>query len=53
MTKFLQLAVWNANGLTQPKVELKIFLSIYDIDDMLISETHFTEKKTSYEYPTT
>jgi hypothetical protein len=31
MAEFLQLAVWNANGLTQNK-ELKISLSIYDID---------------------
>jgi hypothetical protein len=43
MAKFLQLAVWNANGLTQHKEELKICLSIYDIGVMLISETHFTE----------
>jgi hypothetical protein len=34
MTKFLQLAVWNANGLIQHKDELQI----------LFSETHFTEK---------
>jgi hypothetical protein len=49
--KFLQLAVWNASGLTQHK-ELKMSLSIYDIDVMLISQTHFTGK-TLYEYPTT
>jgi hypothetical protein len=52
MAKLLQLAVWNANGLTQHKEELEMFLSIYDIDIMLISETHFTEK-TSYEFTTT
>jgi hypothetical protein len=44
MAKFLQLAVWNANGPTQHKEELKMFLSIHDVDVMLISETHFTEK---------
>jgi exonuclease III len=44
MAKFLHLAVWNANGLTQHKEQLKMFLSIYDIDVMLISETHFKEK---------
>jgi exonuclease III len=44
MAKFLQLVVWNANGLSHHKEELKMFLSIYDIDVMLISETHFTEK---------
>jgi hypothetical protein len=53
MAKFLQLAIWNANGLAQNKEELKIFLSIYDIDVILISETHFTEKKISREYHTT
>jgi hypothetical protein len=44
MAKFLQLAVWNANVLIQNKEELKMFLSICDIDVMLISETHFKEK---------
>jgi exonuclease III len=43
MATFLQFAVWNANGLTQHKEELKMYLSIYDINVMLISETHFTE----------
>jgi hypothetical protein len=52
MAKFLQLTIWNADGLTQHKEGLKMFLSIYDIDVMLVLETHFTEK-TSYEYPTT
>jgi hypothetical protein len=46
MAKFLQLALWNANGLTQHK-ELKTFISIYNIGIMLISEAHFTEKKLS------
>jgi exonuclease III len=44
MAKFLKLAVWNANGLIQHRDELKMFLYIHDIDVMLISETHFTEK---------
>jgi hypothetical protein len=44
MAKFLQLALWNANGLTQHTEELKTFISIHNIDVMLISETHFTEK---------
>jgi hypothetical protein len=43
MSKFLQLALWNANSLTQ-HTELKTFISIHNIDVMLISETHFTEK---------
>jgi hypothetical protein len=37
MAKFLQLA----NGLTQQKM----FISLHNIDVMLISETHFTDKR--------
>jgi exonuclease III len=37
-------AVWNANGLVQHRNELKMFLYTHDIDVLLISETHFTEK---------
>jgi hypothetical protein len=47
MDKFLQLALWNTNGLTQHTEELKTFISIHNIDFMLISEKHFTEKKLS------
>jgi hypothetical protein len=41
--KFLQLASWNANGLSQHTEELKTFISVHNIDVMLISKTHFTE----------
>jgi exonuclease III len=51
MAKFLQLALWNANGLTQLTEELKTFISIHNVDVMLISETHFTEKKLSENFP--
>jgi hypothetical protein len=44
MAKSLQLALWNANDLTQHTEELKTFISIHNIDVMLISETHFTKK---------
>jgi hypothetical protein len=44
MAKFLQLSLWNANGLTQHTEELETFISIHNIDVMLISETHFSEK---------
>jgi exonuclease III len=44
MAKYLQLTPWNANGLTQHAGELKTFISIRNIDVMLMSETHFTEK---------
>jgi hypothetical protein len=39
MAKFLQLALWNASGLTQHTEELKTFISINNIDVMLISDT--------------
>jgi hypothetical protein len=38
MAKFLQLAIRNANGLTQHAEELKTFISIHNIDAMLISK---------------
>jgi hypothetical protein len=44
MAKFLQLALWNTNGLSQHTEELKTFISIHSIDFMLISKMHFTEK---------
>jgi exonuclease III len=34
----------SANGLTQHTEELETFISIHNIEVMLISETHFTEK---------
>lgn len=44
MIKILQLAIWNANGLSKHKLELQTFLKDQSIDIMLISETHFTKK---------
>jgi hypothetical protein len=44
MATFLQLALWNANGLHHHAEELKTFLSLCNIDIMLISETHFTHR---------
>jgi hypothetical protein len=44
MAKFLQLALWNTNGLTQHTEELKTFISIHNNDVMLTSKKHFTEK---------
>jgi hypothetical protein len=37
----------SVDGLTQHTEELKILISIHNIDVMLISEMHFTEKKLS------
>jgi hypothetical protein len=42
--KFLLDTLWNANGLSQHVAELQTFISQYNIDIMLISETHFTDK---------
>lgn len=44
MDNKLQLALWNANGLTQHLEELKVFILNRNIDVMLISETHFTAR---------
>lgn len=38
----LKLCYWNANGLSQHKLELREFLQNNQIDVMLISETHLT-----------
>lgn len=40
----LKLAIWNANGLSQHKREVRKFLHDHEIDVMLVSETHFTNK---------
>ena len=40
----LRIALWNANGLMKHKLELEAFLKLYDIQIILISETHFTVK---------
>jgi hypothetical protein len=37
MAKFLQLTLWNANSLSQHTEELKTFISVHNIDVMLIS----------------
>lgn len=44
MIKFLKIAIWNANGLTNHAQEVKAFILIHNIDIMLISETHFTNR---------
>ena len=42
--KPMRLALWNANSLAQHKFELELFLKQQQIDILLISETHFTDK---------
>jgi exonuclease III len=45
MYNFLRLALWNANGLIQHAEERRTFISLHNLDVMLISETHFTERR--------
>lgn len=40
----LRITIWNANGVSQRKLELNQFLYEKHIDVMLISETHLTNK---------
>ena len=40
----LRIAIWNANGLSNHKNEIEIFLKTNFIDIFLISESHFTSK---------
>jgi len=44
MAKPLSISVWNANGLCKHAQELPHFLQSFDIDILLISETHFTDR---------
>jgi len=44
MAQHLKIALWNANGLTQHSQEVKTFITLQNIDIMLITETHYTEK---------
>ena len=44
MAKPLRITVWNANGLFKHAQEIPHFLQIYDIDILLVSETHFTDR---------
>jgi len=40
----LRVVPWNANGLSNHKLELQTFLDMHKIDIALISETHFTSR---------
>lgn len=40
----LKICFWNANGLSQHKHEVELFLQEQEIDVLLVSETHFTLK---------
>ncbi len=45
---FLKICFWNANGINQHKSEISDFLLREDIDVMLISETHLTNRYNFY-----
>ena len=40
----MRIALWNVNGLAQHKFEIELFLKQQQMDVMLISKTHFTDK---------
>lgn len=44
MSNNYNIILWNANGLSQHRQEILIFLKNNKVDVMLISETHFTKK---------
>lgn len=40
----MRLALWNANGLSQHRNEVEVFLKNNQLDMVLVSETHFTDR---------
>ena len=44
MVQLLKIAVWNANGLCQHALEIKLFLQTFNLDIILVSETHLTNR---------
>lgn len=44
MSNAIKIVIWNANGLSQHQQEIQYFLENNNIDIMLVSETHFTNK---------
>jgi hypothetical protein len=44
MPQLLKITIWNANGLCQHAQEIRYFLQNNNVDILLISETHFTQK---------
>lgn len=39
----VRIALWNANGISEKKVEIEFYLNYYKIDILLLSETHCTD----------
>jgi hypothetical protein len=44
MPQLLKTAVWNANGLCQHAHETKLFIQTFNLDILLLSETHFANR---------
>jgi len=44
MAQLLKIAAWNANGLYQHAQEIKLFIQTFNLDILLVSETHFTNR---------
>jgi len=44
MVQLLKIAAWNANGLCQHAQEIKLFIQTFNLDFLLVSETHFTNR---------
>jgi len=44
MERKLKLTTWNANGLAKHSLQVKAFIFSQDIDILLVSEMHFTNK---------
>jgi len=44
MDKPFKIVTWNVNGLTKHSQEIKTFIFSQNIDILLVSETHFTNK---------
>lgn len=44
MLNKMKIGTWNTNGLSPNKSEVEILLKMHDLDILLISETHLTDK---------
>jgi len=40
MAQLLKIPAWNANGLCQHAQEIKLFIQTFNLDILLVSETH-------------
>jgi len=45
MVRLINIAAWNANSLSQHAQDVRTFIHHNNLDIMLISETHYTKKK--------